>query len=179
MAIFIAGAATARGEEAGDIVLSIRKPISFLLITPTGNIGSTSSSEIIRIVSELMTHHTDLEVAQLDPALVGDCKGRLACFVRKLGAERRSESAPSMMLVLSILTQEGATDRLSVALVDVLRAQELEIEANKTEDDWETELEARIFESAVLARPKLATLANEEETRSFLRSLFEADLQRA
>src|SRR5262245_27772195 len=153
------------------IVLGEKKTINFLLITPTGNVASTSSSELIRLVSALLTEHTDLAPAIIDPAQVAECKGRIACIVPKTRGEAR------LLLVLSNLTGSGVADRLSVLLVDIEAAQRIVDETPRDVEDFEIELEARINDRAVLARPKWAALANGEETRGFLDRLFAGSLR--
>src|SRR5262245_19360466 len=63
---------------------SNRKPIAFLLITLSGNVANTSSSVIIRVVSDLCTKHTDFEAEIVDPTTVTECKGQLGCMVEKI-----------------------------------------------------------------------------------------------
>jgi PEGA domain-containing protein len=160
------------------IVLSEgRKPLAFILSTPSGAAGTTSSSDIIRIVTDLLAKHTSLKMNEIDAAQVADCKGRIGCFVTKIGASSGRKDAPELLLVISKLTQAGAPDRISATLVDATRALEVVQEVSRRDEDWETELEARIFESAVLVRPRFATLKDRAETEKYLEDLFTRELR--
>lgn len=171
LSLLLAQAGPAAGSTANEaIVLGEKKPIGFLLITPTGNVASTSSSELIRIVSAQLTEHTDLRAAIIEPAAVAECRGRVACFASKSGSEAR------LLLVLSNLTGSGA-DRLTVLLIDTDAARRIADETPRDTEDFDLELEARINDGAVLARPKWVALANEGETRNYLRRLFESELK--
>jgi hypothetical protein len=186
-----------------EIALAERKPLAFLLITPTGQVGSTASTEIIRVLSELVDRHTNLHLREFDPQSVSECKGLLGCFVTKvrpdydrqsmmLGSggfapysehldrlKREKKEYPQLLLVLSNLTVPGQPDRLTVVVVDTDRALELSQGVSHDADGWERDLEARINENALLARPKWEQLKSEEEVRRYLDRVFNEDLRRA
>src|SRR5687768_791211 len=75
-------ASTGGGSDL--IMPSNRKPLAFLLITPSGNVANTSSSDIIRIASELFARHTDFELQIVEPGAVAECKGQLGCMVQQV-----------------------------------------------------------------------------------------------
>jgi hypothetical protein len=177
---------TAEPIGGPPIALDERRPIAVVLITPTVQATKIRSAEIIRIVSDELAEHTNLTPAELDAALVTECKGRLSCFVRKvrpdfaLGArrERGKEGTASLLLVLSNVAQQSG-DRLSVILVDTDRALDV-IESTPPEgEDWESELDARINDTAVLARSSGKEVATEQDMRSYVAGVFAQDLRRA
>jgi hypothetical protein len=159
------------------ILLTQRKPIAFILSTPTGATGTTSSSDIIRIVSNLFETHTSLVLREIDAVQVADCKGKVGCMLTKIGVGPARKDAPELLLVLSKLTQPGAPDRLSAMLVDVTRAADVSQEVTHHDEDWENELETRIFESAVLVRPRFSAVRDQAETQSYLERLFTSELR--
>jgi hypothetical protein len=197
------GLASSPGVEQKELNLSERKPLAFLLITPSGQVGSTASTEIIRTLSELVVKHTNLLLREVDSQSVADCKGLLGCFVGKvrpdydrqsmmLGSggfapysehlerlKREKKEYPQLLLVLSNLTIPGQADRLTVIMVDTDRALELSQEVSHDAEGWERDLEARINQNAVLAKPKWEPLKSEEETRRYLDRVFADDLRRA
>lgn len=167
------------GPLGGVISVVERDPLAFLLVAPTGRVGSTTSSELIRVLSALVEAHTDLRLAPLDSALVADCRGRLACFARKVFGERTAGDTPRLLAVLSSLSEGRAADRLSLILVDLERAEAVARERSKSEEGWEDELEAETAEAAILARPRAASVEGEDAARRYLEGLFEAELRTA
>lgn len=195
----------APAQTAADqvIVLQERVPFAFLLGTPTGAGARTSSSEIIRMVSDLLRAHTNLDLVILDPALMRDCRGRLGCLalaarddyerselltpggdpipfrehVRRLRAARRAY--PRYLLVLSNVTLEGQADRLSAVLVNTDLALTYHHESARRAPDWEDATEEKINSAAVVSEPARAQVANPEQTRAFLERLFTGPYRRA
>lgn len=181
LVVLTAGSQARAADPSGELVLSIRRPLAFLSISPTGGLGAISSSETIRVVGELLAKHTDLSPIPLDPGLVADCKGKLACFARRLEAEAQGAGQAELLLVLSNLTQESGVDRLSLVLVHLQRAIAIATEPAPSDpalaEEWAADVEVRIVESAVLARPRLATIATEAEMRAFLERAFTEELR--
>ncbi|MCK6551498.1 hypothetical protein L6R52_37020 [Myxococcota bacterium] len=175
----IAHAAPSPEPAGGVLSVGERDPLAFLFVAPTGKAGSTTSSEHIRVLSALVTEHTDLALAPLDSALVADCRGRLACFARKVSAERTADVAPRLLLVVSSLPAGPGADRLSLVLVDLERAEAVDRDATRTEDGWEDELEARTAEAAILARPRTVTVEGEDAARRALEASFTTELREA
>lgn len=185
----------------GSIALQSRKPLSFLLINPSGNIANTSSSEIIRIVTDLFERHTDLQPTILDAKSVASCKGQLGCIVRIVRTDynraeyllangtvapykehrrylrKRKVQYPKHLLVLSGLSL-GASDRLSVTLVDTDTALEYYHQAFRNREDWERDTEAKINEYAVVGGTKWGELKSEADARSFLETHFNTALRK-
>jgi hypothetical protein len=180
---------------------SARKPVAFLLITPSGKVGNTSSSEIIRVVGELFAKHTDFEVETIDPTSVAECKGQLSCIVRRVRPDynravylqgdnsvspykehldylaKKKIPYPPYLLLLSNLSL-GEYDHLSMSLVDTDAALEYFHEAFRDREDWERDTEARINEGAVIGKPIEGDLRSEAETRRFLEDHFGNELRR-
>jgi hypothetical protein len=145
-------------------------PLSLLLSTPTGEVAAINTSEILRILDELFTEHTDLRPAMLDAALMGECRGRLVCLSIK---SRAREDAPNTryLLVVSNVTAPDQPDRMSALLVDTDEAIRLYDDADRTSDHWEDELEARVATAAVLGEVRRKELRSPEEARAFMREL--------
>lgn len=180
---------------------SARRPLAFLLITPSGNVANTSSSEIIRIVSKLFEKHTDFQLEIIDPASVSECKGQLGCMVRQVRTDynravyllpnntvapykehldylkKKKTVYPAYLLVLSNLTL-GQSDRLSMSLIDTDIALEYYHEAFRDREDWERATEARINEYAVVGDTIEGELRSEAEARRFLEEHFQKELRR-
>ena len=177
-------------------MLQERVPFAFLLGTPTGEVGRTSSSELIRIVSNLARRYTDFDVQILDTTLMGECRGRLGCLTLKarrdyqrsqlLGARgdalpyrehvRRMREAgvlyPRYLLVVSNVTLSGEADRMSAVLVNTDLALGFLHDAPRAASDWEDAAEARINSGAVVSEPARAQVATPEEAEAFLETLF-------
>lgn len=195
----IAGTPADQGREL--VMPSARRPLAFLLITPSGNVANTSSSEIIRIVSKLFEKHTDFQLEIIDPASVSECKGQLGCMVRQVRTDynravyllpnntvapykehldylkKKKTVYPAYLLVLSNLTL-GQSDRLSMSLIDTDIALEYYHEAFRDREDWERATEARINEYAVVGDTIEGELRSEAEARRFLEEHFQKELRR-
>lgn len=174
MPLFFLALLAALGAEDNTLNAAEKKPVGVLLITPTGNVGSTSSSEIIRIVAGLFAAHTDFAPAVIEPVSVAQCRGRLACFAESIALQT---TGAEHLLVLSNLTGKNAPDRLSALFFDVVAARKIIAEAPRDAEDADLELEARLADGAVLARPKMALLPNAEATRAYFQKLFEEELR--
>jgi hypothetical protein len=83
----LTAARVAHAEER-ELTLGERVPIALLVSTPTGENARVRSSEIIRVVSDLLRAHTDFSVQLVEPSLLVECKGRLLCLVEKVGGGR-------------------------------------------------------------------------------------------
>ena len=83
VAALLAASPLAHAQTSGPLSVGIRRPFAFLLGTPTGEGGRTSSSEIIRTVSDLLREDTNLELELLDSSLMRACRGRLVCLTLK------------------------------------------------------------------------------------------------
>jgi hypothetical protein len=198
----IASTAGAEDQQGGEITLQNRAGFAFLLGTPTGEVARTSSSEIIRIVSDLLRVETDFAIQVLDAAVMVECKGNLGCISLKARARdydpaaRPSENGailpyrehvrrlredkvayPRYLLVLSNVSLEGEEDRMTAELVDTDLALGLFHDAPRGSSDWQEDVEARISASAVLLPPIRANLRDPDETRRFLEKLFLEDFR--
>jgi hypothetical protein len=203
LVLTLAGAGVARAEQAdGAIILPNRQNFAFLLGTPTGEVARTSSSEVIRMFSEVLRKETDFNVQLLDAAVMIECRGKLGCISLKARARdydpaaRPSENGqvlpyrehvrrlkeekvpyPRYLLVISNVTLEGEEDRMTAVLVDTDRALNLFHDASRKVSDWQDDVEARINSSAVLIPPIKVNVRDADETRSFLERLVVQDFR--
>jgi hypothetical protein len=192
-------ASTGGGSDL--IMPSNRKPLAFLLITPSGNVANTSSSDIIRIASELFARHTDFELQIVEPGAVAECKGQLGCMVQQVRTDynravyllpngtvapfdehldylkKKKIVYSSYLLVLSNLTLDEG-DRLSITMIDTDIALEYFHEALRDRDGWERSTEARINEYALIGKPVERELKSEQDAQSFLEDWFMTELRR-
>ncbi|MCA9549925.1 MAG: PEGA domain-containing protein [Myxococcales bacterium] len=190
-------------DPAQVIVMQERVPFAFLLGTPTGEVGRTSSSELIRIVSNLARRYTDFDVQILDPGLMTECRGRLGCLTLKTRRDyqrsdllddrnrpipyrehvRRLRQSgqiyPRYLLVVSNVTLSGQADRMSAVLVNTDLALAVLHEAPRDQADWEDAAEARLNSGAVVAAPARAQVSSPDEAETFLTKLFTDDFLRA
>jgi hypothetical protein len=197
-AVVLASSPASAQAPAQVIVMQERVPFAFLLGTPTGEVGRTSSSEIIRLVTDLARRNTDFDVQLLDTNLMGECRGRLGCLTLKARRDyqrsellddrgqplpyrehvRRQREAgqvyPKYLLVVSNVTLSGQADRMSAVLVNTDLALTFLHETPRDAPDWEDAAEARINSGAVVAPPARAQVATPEETEAFLAGLFTA-----
>lgn len=199
----VASAQPAQPGQAGPLSVGHRQPFAFLLGTPTGEGGRTSSSELIRTVSDLLRARTNLELEILDPSLMRTCRGRLVCLSLKARKDydrsalldergrplpfrehvRRLREAgtayPKYLFVLSNVTLSGQADRMSAVLVNTDLALGYYHAADRDAPDWEDATEAKVNSAAVVSPPERAQVAGPEEARAFLEQLFESRFERA
>lgn len=195
---------TARAEEpTGAIILPTRQNFAFLLGTPTGEVARTSSSEVIRLFSEVLRRETDFNAQVLDAAVMIECRGKLGCISLKARARdydpaaRPSEDGkllpyrehvrrlkedkvpyPRYLLVISNVTLEGEEDRMTAVLVDTDAALQIFHEDPRKSSDWQDDVEARVTTSAVLIPPIKINVRDADETRRFLERLVLEDFRR-
>ncbi len=153
LGVVLAGSIVARHAyaEERELTLGERVPIALLVSTPTGENARVRSSEIIRVVSDVLRAHTDFSVQLVEPNVLVECKGRLLCLVEKVGGGRHPRpDAPDYLLVFSSVTRAGEPDRLSAQLVDVDRSSDLAARAVGPEDEWAAELEITLNESTLV-----------------------------
>lgn len=143
--------------------LGARSPIAVVVAAPTGDEARVRSSELIRVVDELLRARTDLALQLVEASALADCQGRLVCLVEKVGGgPAAGGEPPSYLLVLSNVTRTGEPDRLSAQLVDVARAQETVARASRGGmiDTWMDQVEATLNEEALSTeRAAIADLA--------------------
>lgn len=185
---------------AQSIVLQERFPLAFLLSTPTGEVANISSSETIRMVSEIIDQRTNFFLQIAEAQTVTDCRGRLACLVRQSRPDYNREGMildsgtvvpfsehirdlrqrktvyPRFMLILSNVTLPGQADRLSAVLIDTDIALEYFHSASREDPEWERDTDARINEYAVIYGPQRAQVKSPAEAQKFVRDLFSEGL---
>jgi hypothetical protein len=178
-----------------EIRLAEPLPLSFLLSTPTGEVGAINTSEVIRIVDELFSAHTDLRPVLLDAALMEECRGRLICLSLKARRDYERESLllddgelapyrehvdrlrrdgvvyPRYLLVLSNVTSPGQPDRMSALMLDTDLALGLFHAADRNREAWQDELEARVASAAVLLEVRRREIHGPDDARAFMREL--------
>lgn len=150
-AVVAAWPTVAHAEERA-LRLGERSPIAVVVAAPTGDEARVRSSELIRVVDELLRARTDLALQLVEASALADCQGRLVCLVEKVGDGTATDRAPpSFLLVLSNVTRAGEADRLSAQLVDVARAQTTLAHAARggAVDAWREQAEATLNEEAL------------------------------
>lgn len=161
-AVIAGGPAVAQADER-VLRLGERSPIAVVVAAPTGDEARVRSSELIRVVDELLRARTDLALQLVEASALADCQGRLVCLVEKVGDGTATDrAAPSFLLVLSNVTRAGEPDRLSAQLVDVARAQATVARAASggAVDAWRDQAEATLNEEALSTeRAAVADLA--------------------
>lgn len=190
--LLAAAAAPASGQEIGpaDVRVEERTPLAFVVIAPTGEVAQIRTSDIIRIVSEVVHTHTNLTVVNLEPDLVQECRGRLLCLVQKVRPDYIQESLrredgtlypyqahledlaqrkavySKYFVVLTNVTQDGESDRFQLSLVNTDDALQLYHVATHDRSDWEPRVEAAINEAA-LTGPR-ETVADPTAARAYI-----------
>lgn len=183
------------------IALASDQPLAFILFNPSGEAGRVRSSEIIRIVSELVEAHTDFTVRVFDADEARGCSGRLGCIVRTVRRDyerddyvlpngtvrpfaehvakldREKVAAPPYLIVMSNITG-GDSDRMTITAVDTNVTLTLYHEALRDDPNWQRNVENEVLARAVLARPKRGTVREEFEARRLFEEYFNNDLRR-
>lgn len=194
--LLASGAARAQ-DPAQVLSVAERQPLAFVLGTPTGELGRTSRSELIRIVSDLLRRHTNLELEALDSSVLEECEGRLGCITLKARRDyersalidanarpvpyrehmrqmRESKRRYSRyLLIVSNVTVSGQADRLSVSLLNTDLALNYLHEASREAPDWQDVVEAKIESAAVVVPTVRAKTEGPAEAETFLTRLFE------
>lgn len=150
-AVIVAWPTVAHAEER-VLRLGERSPIAVVVAAPTGDEARVRSSELIRVVDELLRARTDLALQLVEASALADCQGRLVCLLEKVGDGTAADrELPSYLLVLSNVTRAGEADRLSAQLVDVARAQTTLAHAARggAVDAWRDQAEATLNEEAL------------------------------
>lgn len=184
-------------------VLSVgeRKPVAFVLGTPTGEPGQTSRSQIIRIVSDLLRRQTNLELVQLGAEVMNQCRGRLACLSDQAREDYRRSALlddagrplrfethlrrlrngkvpyTKYLLLVSNVTIREQPDQISVVLIDTDIALGIAHDASRSAEDWQDAVEARISATALVMGPVKGELRGPDDAQVFWGRLFETNLQ--
>ncbi len=196
LALLASGPAQAQ-EPSQVLSVAQRQPLAFILGTPTGEMGRTSRSEIIRIVSDLLRRHTNLELEPLDANALKQCQGRLGCltlqarddyersallgpsglprpFREHVRAMRQAQRRYSRyLLIVSNITVAGQPDRLSAMLINTDLALTYLHEASRDAPDWQDVTEAKIESAAVVVPSTRKKVHGPREAEVFLSRLFE------
>jgi hypothetical protein len=183
-----------------SVVVGDRSPIGFVLSTPTGEIGSISYSDALRIVTELLDLHTNLAVQVVDDRAVELCRGRLFCLADEARADYSEEQlrrpdggrmsyrehlfrleeegvrhARYMLLVNSVAI-EGEPDRISALLLDTDEALQLLHDTVK-EGSWKDRIEAEVSERAIVVSAPRGQIASASDARGYFEGLVREHLR--
>lgn len=183
-------------EPSHVITLSQRVPFAFILNTPTGAVANTSSSEIIRQVSDLLRRDTSFALQEIEAEVVRTCRGQLTCLVRAVrrdyerAALTRADKTvlpyrehvrrlrdedrayPRYLLLLSNVTVPDRPDRLSALLLDTDVALGLFHDADRSVATWRDDVEAEVATNAARGAPVRQEIRDAGATRRFLEDLF-------
>ncbi|MBK6685066.1 MAG: hypothetical protein IPG45_11420 [Deltaproteobacteria bacterium] len=198
------GEGSARAEpnaDAAEIILQNRRPLAFIMFTPSGDTGATRSSEIIRWVSELFDQHTDFRLERRDADEAVECAGRLGCLAELVRADYQREGLrlengsygpyadhlnklkekkavyPQYLLIVSKVADEDV-DRISLTLLDTDAALEVIHEADRKKDGWRRDAEARVAQVAPVAKERSVEAKSEDEARRFIEDRIRGELRR-
>ncbi len=181
------------------IAVQERVPFAFLLNTPTGGTARTSSSEIIRFVTDTLRRDTSFAVQLVDGDVVKTCQGELTCLVlasrrdyersallrpdgspipyrehvRRM-AERESGYA-RYLLVLSNITVPDRPDRVSASLIDTDLALAEYHEADHSRPEWKERVETRISTAAMPKGTLRAEVDGNADAAQFVERLVRQD----
>lgn len=139
------------------INVGTRDPVALAILAPSGDKGKASMSAMIDAVAQTLRAHTDLSISVFDASIVTDCAGNLGCVVARV-----DRAAPYVILV-SVLTEEGAADRLSIVVLDAVLAREVPSE--------------RVYQQALLLERVEQGITREEHAIAFLRESIDIELR--
>ncbi|MEQ9500987.1 MAG: PEGA domain-containing protein [Deltaproteobacteria bacterium] len=181
------------------IAVQERVPFAFLLNTPTGGTARTSSSELIRFVTDTLRRDTSFAVQLVDGEVVKTCQGELTCLVlasrrdyersallrpdgsplpyrehvRRL-AEREEDYA-RYLLILSNVTVPDRPDRVSASLIDTDLALAVYHEADHSRPEWKERVETRISTAAMPKGTLRAEVDGNADAAQFVERLVRQD----
>ncbi|MCK6547773.1 carboxypeptidase-like regulatory domain-containing protein [Myxococcota bacterium] len=210
LAALVAAPVRAHADESGapkpDIDVRVRVPVALMVITPTGKIGSSDTSNIIRIADAALAETTDLQVKPYDDP---GCRGKPTCYVESVRSDYLSRlatfrddedpsrfkpfgevksvlkgltpPAPHYLVVLSSSRQADGSDRLSTLLLDTDEALGYIHEANERNERRDAEkeeaLEDRIVQYAKRASPAPLVVKKDEQVEGYIRELFQSEFR--
>lgn len=196
--VLLAGVPAA-GATPQEIRLDERERLALLVITPKGDVANVNTSRLIQLADAALKTNTNLTADPLPQESVADCKGRLSCIVLRVRGDYREDDVRAShrsfreyararrerrerdvryIAILTNLPQAGVADRLSAVLIEADRVLE-ELHDHSTPGESDDEREARLLETAVVARAQPALLKNETEARAFIDRLFSEELRNA
>lgn len=191
------GAMPAQADQPDHVVtISERVPFAFLLNTPTGAVANTSSSQLIRTVSDTLRRDTSFQLQLFDGDVVRTCQGRLTCLVlaaredyERQALERADgtfapyrehvrrmrdadRSYPRYLLVLSNVSIPDRPDRMSATLIDTDVALEIFHDAPREKEEWEDFVESRISGAAARTPTVRTEIESAVAATEFIERLF-------
>ncbi len=198
LALLLAGAPD---EPTHLIAVQERVPFAFLLNTPTGGVAKTSSSELIRFVTDTLRRDTSFAVQLLDGEVVKTCQGQLTCLVLAARRDyerdallrpdgtplpyrehvrRMSEGGPHYaryLLVLSNVSVPDRPDRMTASLVDTDLALAIFHEADRSRAEWEEWVETRISTAAMPKGTLREDVGSDSEAAQFIERVVRREYQ--
>lgn len=169
-----------------------RQPLSLCVYYPQKKGRYASSTDMLKFVGVAASNTTDLEPRSLTDAEITECAALttpVKCFVERIDATRRARtgavpaaddpnrSRRDLLLVVAARpSDDGDEELVSAALIDVGTAIDL---IDKMSNRAPDEVEAKIIERALLARPEPAKVGTSEDASQFMIRLFEKDFREA
>lgn len=179
-------------EPAKELRVVDRQPLSLCVYYPQKKGRYASSTDMLKFVSVAASNTTDLEPSSLTDAEITECAALttpVKCFVERIDATRRARSAAAtsseeagrarrdlLLVVAARPSEDGDEELVSAALIDVGTAIDL---IDKMSNRAPDEVEAKIIERALLARPEPAKVGSSEDASQFILRLFERDFREA
>lgn len=178
-------------DPAKELRVVDRQPLSLCVYYPQKKGRYASSTDMLKFVSVASSNTTDLEPSSLTDAEITECAALttpVKCFVERIDATRRARSAATpgeeaarsrrdlLLVVAARPSEDGDEELVSAALIDVGTAIDL---IDKMSNRAPDEVEAKIIERALLARPEPAKVGSSEDASQFIVRLFERDFREA
>lgn len=179
-------------DPAKELRVVDRQPLSLCVYYPQKKGRYASSTDMLKFVSVAASNTTDLEPRSLTDAEITECAALttpVKCFVERIDATQRARRAAAaagddddrsrrdlLLVVAARPSDDGDEELVSAALIDVGTAIDL---IDKMSNRAPDEVEAKIIERALLARPEPAKVGTSEDASQFIIRLFERDFRDA
>jgi hypothetical protein len=187
-------AAESRADDpAKEVKVVDRRPLSLCVYYPQKRGRNVSSTDMLKYVSDAAAQTTDLEPVSLTDAEISECAALttpVKCFVERIDALQRARKANApqaeggtevkdpdrLLLLIAARPTEGDDELVSAALINVTKAVQIIDDSGSRPSD---EIESRIIERAILARPDPRKVSSTEDARMFMNQVFEKDFRSA
>lgn len=188
------------GGEHRPLSAADRRPLAFVLTTPTSEAGKVPTSELIRLLSAEINAKTGFFLQVSDQRLGSECKG-LGCSVlqvrpdymrealtREDGTVRpyadhvrdlkeRKVAYPRYLIVASDVTLPGRPDRISTLLIDTDAALDVVHGISDSDPERDRKIEAGIVDRAIAAGPRDGELDELRDAERYVAELLERTLR--